>query len=134
MINTIEHIEERNGEYYVRDTRITIHSIISSWRRGTSPERIVEQFPSTTLADVFGVVSYYLDHQPQMDVHFAETAALYEREREADRARNPAFYDEMRRRVENVRARRQRDRAGINRAVGDLGAEEDSRGDAEHAE
>ncbi|HKS69825.1 MAG TPA: hypothetical protein VJQ45_05375 [Ktedonobacterales bacterium] len=41
-----------------------------------------------------------------MDAHFAETAALYEREREADRARNPAFYDETRRRVEDVRAHR----------------------------
>lgn len=109
MINTVEHIQERNGEYYVRDTRVTVHSIIASWRRGTAPEHIVEQFPSTTLADVFGVVSYYLDHRPEMDAHFAETAALYEREREADRARNPAFYDDMRRRVEDVRARRQRD-------------------------
>lgn len=31
MISTVEHIEERNGEYYVRDTRVTVHSIIASW-------------------------------------------------------------------------------------------------------
>ncbi|HEX6800482.1 MAG TPA: DUF433 domain-containing protein, partial [Ktedonobacterales bacterium] len=103
MINTVEHIQERNGEYYVRDTRVTVHSIIAAWQRGTAPEHIVAQFPTTTLAGVFGVVSYYLDHRQQMDAHFADTAALYEREHEADHTRNPAFYDEMRRRVEDVR-------------------------------
>lgn len=134
MINTVEHIEERNGEYYVRDTRVTVHSIIAAWQRGTAPEHIVAQFPTTTLADVFGVVSYYLDHRQQMDAHFADTAALYEREHEADHTRNPAFYDEMRRRVEDVRARRKQDGADINRTVGDIGAEDDSKGDAGHAE
>jgi uncharacterized protein (DUF433 family) len=113
MINTVEHIQERNGEYYVLDTRVTVHSVIASWWSGTLPEHIVEQLPSTTLADVFGVISYYLDHQQEMDAHFAETRALYEREREADCARRPAFYDEMRRRVEEVRARRKQERNGL---------------------
>ncbi len=133
MINTVEHIEERNGEYYIRATRVTVHSIIASWWRGTLPERIVEQFPSTTLADVFGVISYYLDHQQEMDAHFAETDALYEREREADHARRPAFYADMRRRVEDVRARRRRD-AGVNQAPGGADAVDGLVGDAEHAE
>lgn len=133
MINTVEHIEARNGEYYVRDTRVTVHSIVASWRRGTSPEHIVEQFPSTTLADVFGVVSYYLDHRQEMDAHFAETAALYERERETDRARDPAFYDEMGRRVDNVRARRKRNGANVKASAGS-GAESGPADDSECAE
>lgn len=134
MINTVEHIEERNGEYYVRDTRVTVHSIIASWRRGTLPEHIVKQFPSTTLADVFGVVSYYLDHQQEMDTHFAETAALYEREREAERARNPAFYDEMRHRMEDVRARRKLDRPNVSHAPKSTSAGPGPVDDAERAE
>ena len=104
MINAIEHIVERDGEYFVRDTRVSVHSIIASWKRGTPPERIVEQFPAASLADVYGVISYYLDHPAELDAHFAATNAAYERQRQEDRERDPAFYGEMSRRVEAWRA------------------------------
>lgn len=102
----VQHVEERHGEYFVRETRVTVQSVITAWKRGDTPETIREQFPSLSLADVYSVISYYLDHQPALDAHFAETGAQYERERAADQAARPDFYAEMRRRVGEVRAQR----------------------------
>lgn len=97
--NMVQHVEERSGEYFVRDTRVTIHSAIAARKRGATPEAVVEQFPTISLSDVYNVISFYLDHQEILDAHFAETQAQYERDRAADHAARPEFYAEMRRRV-----------------------------------
>lgn len=106
MPTMVQHVEERDGEYFVRDSRVTVHSVIVAWKRDAGPERITEQFPTISLADVYGVISYYLDHRALLDAHFAETNARYERDRAADHAARPEFYVEMRRRIDNQRAQR----------------------------
>lgn len=104
--NVVQHVAERDGEYFVRDTRVTLHGIIAVWKRGAGPEEIREQFPAVSLADVYNVISYYLDHREHLDAHFAETNAQYERDRAADHATRPEFYAEMRRRVADLRTQR----------------------------
>lgn len=78
--------------------------IIASWKRGTPPEHITEQFPPLSLADVFGVITYYLDHQHELDMHFARLAEEYERAWFASRAERPAFYEDLHQRIEAWRA------------------------------
>jgi uncharacterized protein (DUF433 family) len=95
MIRTVEHVQEREGEYYVARTRVPIGVIIAAWQRHASPEQIVEQIPSLTLADIYGVVTYYLDHQQELDAHFAALREEYERERMQARANDPAFYADL---------------------------------------
>ena len=56
MIPTIEHVQEREGEYYVVNTRVPVGVVIAAWQRATTPQHIVEQFPSLSLADVYGVI------------------------------------------------------------------------------
>lgn len=104
MIRTVEHVQEREGEYYVTDTRVPVGVVIASWKRGTAPEHIVEQFPTLSLADVYGVVTYYLDHQQELDGHFARLDEEYERTRLACRAEYPEFYADLQRRIEAWRA------------------------------
>jgi uncharacterized protein (DUF433 family) len=103
MAMTIEHVEEREGEYYAARTRVPIGVVVAAWKRGDAPERIVEQFPSLSLADVYGVITYYLDLQREMETHFARLRDEYEREREAARAADPDFYADLQRRIAAVR-------------------------------
>ena len=49
-----EHIEQREGVYYVRGTRISLDSIVYAFREGCSPETIHEDFEWLTLALVYG--------------------------------------------------------------------------------
>jgi uncharacterized protein (DUF433 family) len=61
------HIEQREGVYYVEGTRISLDSIVYAFREGASPESIHEDFPALTLAQVYGAISFYLDHRTDID-------------------------------------------------------------------
>src|SRR5580658_3476737 len=67
MIN--EHIEEREGVYYVPGTRISLDSIVYAFREGCSPETIREDCAGLTLAHVYGAIAFYLDHQTEIDAY-----------------------------------------------------------------
>src|SRR5271165_4164042 len=66
-----EHVEQREGVYYVRETRISLDSIIYAFREGCSPESIREDFEGLTLARVYGAIAFYLDHQADIDAYLA---------------------------------------------------------------
>jgi uncharacterized protein (DUF433 family) len=103
MISTVEHVQEREGEYYVTSTRVPIGVVIAAWKRGTSPEHITEQFPILSLADIYGVITYYLDHEQELEAHFARFTQEYEQARLASRAEHPEFYDDLHQRIEEWR-------------------------------
>jgi uncharacterized protein (DUF433 family) len=100
MIRTVEHVQEREGEYYAANTRVPVGVIIASWKQGALPDHIRQQFPPLSLADVYGVITYYLDHQQELDTHFAALDEEYERARLAARAERPAFYKDLQQRIE----------------------------------
>lgn len=100
MQSAVEHVQEREGEYYVAATRVPLGVVVASWKCDTPPGRIVEQFPTLSLADVYGAITYYLDHERELEAHFARLREEYERERLAARAERPAFYADLRRRAD----------------------------------
>ncbi|WP_129671786.1 DUF433 domain-containing protein [Candidatus Chloroploca sp. Khr17] len=66
-----------DGVVRVANTRITLDTIVAAFREGATPETIAQQYPSLALADVYAVISYYLNHLPE--VH----AYLHQREQVA---------------------------------------------------
>ena len=58
-----------DGEAIVKDTRTPVRAIVENWRLGLSPEEIVIHLPHLTLAQVFDALSYYSDHQNEVDAH-----------------------------------------------------------------
>jgi hypothetical protein len=59
----------RNDVYYVAATRISLDSIVYSFREGSSPESILGAFDGLTLAGVYGAIAFYLDHQTDIDAY-----------------------------------------------------------------
>jgi uncharacterized protein (DUF433 family) len=57
------------GEPLIKETRTTVRAIVESWRLGLSPEEIVIHMPHLTLAQVFEALSYYSDHQTEINEH-----------------------------------------------------------------
>jgi uncharacterized protein (DUF433 family) len=57
-------VPNREGTLYVRGTRIPLHSIISSYEQGSSPEEIVQDYPSLKIGDVYILLGYYLLQSP----------------------------------------------------------------------
>ena len=51
-----------DGTIKIRGSRVTLDSIIYSFRQGDSPVQIQESFPTVGLGDIYGAIYYYLEH------------------------------------------------------------------------
>lgn len=62
------YVEERQNGYWITGTRISLDSIVFSFKDGLSPETIITDcFPSLTLEQVYGAITYYLAHRTEID-------------------------------------------------------------------
>jgi uncharacterized protein (DUF433 family) len=55
------------GEPIIRNTRTPVRAIVELWRTGIRPEEIPTHLPHLTLAQVFDALSYYSDHQGEIN-------------------------------------------------------------------
>lgn len=62
-----EYIEERNGGLYLAGTRVSVNSILQCFDEGMSPESILEEFDTLTLAQIYGAIAYCLENRPAVD-------------------------------------------------------------------
>ena len=58
-----------SGEPIIEGTRTPVRAIVELWRQGIAPEEIPGQLPHVTLAQVFDALSYYSDHQDEINAH-----------------------------------------------------------------
>ena len=56
-----------SGEPIIRGTRTPVRAIVELWRQGIVPESIPSRLPHLTLAQVFDALSYYSDHQGEIN-------------------------------------------------------------------
>ena len=64
-----EYIEQRDGQYYVSGTRVSLDSLIHAFHRGESPETICQNFELMHLEEVYGAIAYYLANQASIDMY-----------------------------------------------------------------
>ncbi|HEY4573893.1 MAG TPA: DUF433 domain-containing protein [Thermoanaerobaculia bacterium] len=55
------------GEPIVTGTRTPVRAVVEIWRQGAPPETIPGHLPHLTLAQVFDALSYYSDHQAEIN-------------------------------------------------------------------
>ena len=58
-----------SGEAIIKGTRTPVRTLVELWRRGVLPEEIPSQLPHLTLAQVIDALSYYSDHQDEINAH-----------------------------------------------------------------
>lgn len=106
-MRVVEHayIQERDGNLYVEDTRVTVRSIITEWLQGLSAEEIARDFPGLSLAQIYGTIAAFLDHEAEIKDFFRESDALAAKHRAEVEASDPAFYTMIRQRFAAERAR-----------------------------
>jgi uncharacterized protein (DUF433 family) len=54
------------GEPIIAGTRVPVRAVVELWRLGVAPEEIPIHFPHLTPAQVFDALSYYVDHQAEI--------------------------------------------------------------------
>jgi uncharacterized protein (DUF433 family) len=65
MASVLEKIplpKDVHGVFRVGGTRVTLDMVVHAFDRGATAEKIVQDFPSLELSDVYQVIGYYLKH------------------------------------------------------------------------
>ena len=58
--------------YRVADTRISLDSVVINWLRGETPEGLVDAFPSLTLEQAYGTITFYLANREIIDEYLRQ--------------------------------------------------------------
>jgi len=56
-----------DGSIRIGNTRILLELVIRAFLRGTTPEGIVQSYPSLTIQQVYAVIAYYLQNKDEVD-------------------------------------------------------------------
>jgi len=104
MSAVASYVRKREGEFFVGDTQVTLHSIIAAWKRGDGPEHIRESFPSLPLVAIYGAITYYLERQTELDASFRETDERLTAHQVMVEAQHPEFFADVRARLATHRA------------------------------
>jgi len=73
----------------VGETRVTLDTVIAAFEEGATAEEIVYQYPSLDLADVYAVLSYYLQQRDEVEAYLRQRR----RQAAAVRRQNEARFD-----------------------------------------
>ena len=96
-------VMDEYGAARVGSSCVLLEMVLLSCKRGETPERIVEKYPTLELADVCAVAAYYLGDPEPLDEFLREMDALSETaksETDAANAGKSPSKDELRARLE----------------------------------
>jgi uncharacterized protein (DUF433 family) len=63
--------QDDSGALRVGNSRVLIELVIRAFQDGATPETIAQQYPSTTLSDIYAIVAYYLRHREEIDTYLS---------------------------------------------------------------
>ena len=78
MIMARDFIERRETGFYVVGSRVPIDRIVWEYRDGEDPEAIQSHYPTLSLEQVNGAITFYLNHKDEVE------QAMEERRRAED--------------------------------------------------
>src|SRR5580692_709917 len=90
-----EYVEQRDGGFFIRGTRVSLDSVVYAFLRGESPEGIAESFPSLGLEQIFGALAFYVANREIVDQYLRQGQREFEALREQARRDNPALYRKL---------------------------------------
>jgi uncharacterized protein (DUF433 family) len=64
-----EYVRGAQRRLLLAGTRISLDSIAQCFNEGLSPETILGEFETLTLAQVFGAITFYLENHPAIDAY-----------------------------------------------------------------
>ncbi len=65
-----------DGVIRVGQTRVTLDTVVEAFADGATAEEIVQQYPTLKLADVYLVLDYYLEHEPEVSEYLRQRQVI----------------------------------------------------------
>jgi uncharacterized protein (DUF433 family) len=100
------YIEERDGAVRIAGSRVSLASVVIGFQEGESPERIVQSFPTLTLAQVYGAIAYYLENEKLINDYIAEIQDEFERSVPPLSQSNPELFGRLQAAREKMSSKR----------------------------
>ncbi len=73
--DTVPLVAGEDGVIRVDGTRVPLDTIAAAFREGATSEEIAQQYPSLSLAAVYQVIGYYLNHRAELEPYLARRTA-----------------------------------------------------------
>jgi uncharacterized protein (DUF433 family) len=67
-----DYIERRETGFYIVGSRVPIDRVVWEYRNGEDPETIQSHYPTLSLDQVNGAITFYLNHKDQVEQAMAE--------------------------------------------------------------
>ncbi len=94
-----EYVEVRAGKICIAGTRIGLDIFVYAYRRGKTPEALLEAFPSIgSVAKVHGIIDFIVKHSQWVESYLQEQDSLWEKFR-----KEHPIPDDMRERLRRTR-------------------------------
>lgn len=87
----------------ITGSRVTLDSIVGQFKRGATAEEIQQDFPSLSLREIYGAISYYLEHTDRVEEYLRAQAQSAAQVR--DQIKNGRDAHEVRERLRLLRSR-----------------------------
>jgi uncharacterized protein (DUF433 family) len=63
--------QDADGSLRVGGSRVLVELVVEAFRDGATPEAIAQSYPTATLADIYGVIAYYLRHRREIEEYLS---------------------------------------------------------------
>src|ERR1017187_5141233 len=71
-----EFVERRDDSFYLTGSRVPLGHLVREYQRGESPEAIRSHYPTLSLEQVYGAITFYLGHTSEVEGDIAERERL----------------------------------------------------------
>jgi uncharacterized protein (DUF433 family) len=80
---------DEHGTVRVGQSQVLLDIVVREFNNGAEPEAIARGYPTLNLADVYGVISYYLRHRKEIDGYLGGRRQEAEKQRQEIEAHQP---------------------------------------------
>jgi len=77
---------DEDGVLRIAHTRVRLETVLTAYEEGATPEEIVQDYSSLTLANVYAVISYYLQNTTTVNEYLQQRAQFRETVRQQNEA------------------------------------------------
>ena len=64
---TKDYVERRHDSFYLIGSRVPLARIVYEFKNGESPENTQSHFPTLTLEQVYGAITFYLGNKEEVE-------------------------------------------------------------------
>src|ERR671919_1400084 len=87
---------DEHGVMRIGNSRVMLDSILAGFAQGHSPETLQQQYPTLSLEEVYGAITYYLAHTDEVHTYLKRQDELWEAWRAKSATRSSPVVERLR--------------------------------------